>query len=97
MKHEIEFSRDAERQLKQFKARDQRIIVAAIEEQLLDQPTTPTKNRKELREFPIARWELRVQEFRVFYNVLDDPPLVIVKAIGVKEGNKFVIEGEEFP
>jgi hypothetical protein len=51
---EIRVSEDGERHLKQFSARDQGIIVLAIEEQLTHQPTDPTRNRKLLRENPLA-------------------------------------------
>jgi mRNA-degrading endonuclease RelE of RelBE toxin-antitoxin system len=94
---EIRFSEDAERHLKQFPARDRRILLAAIEEQLTHQPIVPTRNRKQLRPNPLAAWELRVQEFRVLYNVEEEVVTVLVVAIAVKEGNKFIIEGEEYP
>ena len=93
---EIRMSEDAERHLQGLSARDQRIILAAIEEQLLHQPTTPTKNRKSLRPNLVATWELRVREFRVLYNVEEDVVRVVVVAIAVKEGNKFIVEGEEY-
>jgi mRNA-degrading endonuclease RelE of RelBE toxin-antitoxin system len=94
---EIQLSEDAERQLKQFSARDRRILIAAIEEQLTHQPTIPTRNRKLLRASPLATWELRVQEFRVLYNVDEAIVTVLVVAIAVKQGNKFIIDGEEYP
>ena len=94
---EIRFSADAERHLKAFPVLDRRIIVEKIEEQLTHQPNVPTRNRKQLRANPLATWELRVQEFRVLYNVDEEVVTVLVVAIAVKEGNKFVIEGEEYP
>jgi mRNA-degrading endonuclease RelE of RelBE toxin-antitoxin system len=72
-------------------------VIQAIEEQLTYQPTVPTRNRKQLRANPLATWELRVQEFRVLYNVDEDIVTVFVVAIAVKDGNKFLIEGEEYP
>lgn len=54
MAFDIEFSEHAERQLKQLSARDQRIIVDAIDNQLRCQPDHPTRNRKRLRENPLA-------------------------------------------
>ena len=57
----------------------------------------PMRNRKRLRENPLATWELRVQDFRVLYNVDQGIVTVFVVAIAVKEGNKFIIEGEEYP
>jgi hypothetical protein len=43
---EIRFSEDAERHLKGFSARDRRLLLDVIEEQLTHQPTVPTRNRK---------------------------------------------------
>lgn len=95
MAFDIEFSDDAERQLKQLSARDQRIIVDAIDDQLRHQPDHPTRNRKRLRENPLAAWELRVGRFRVFYDILEGEVIVAVIAIAEKVGNKFLIEGKE--
>ena len=92
---EVKLSDDAERHLKGFSARNQRLIVQAIEDQLVHQPIVPTLNRKQLRTASLATWELRVQEFRVLYNVEVDALIVLVVAIATKDGNKFVIEGEE--
>jgi mRNA-degrading endonuclease RelE of RelBE toxin-antitoxin system len=93
---EVRFSEDAERHLRGLSARAQRIVVTAIEDQLTHQPTLPTRNRKLLRPNPLAAWELRVQEFRVLYNVEEDAVRVLVVAIASKAGNKFIIEGEEY-
>jgi mRNA-degrading endonuclease RelE of RelBE toxin-antitoxin system len=94
---EIRFPEDAERHLRGFAARDRRTIIEAIEEQLLHQPTTPTRNRKLLRANPLAAWELRVQQFRVLYNVDQEIVTVFVVALAVKDGNRFIIDGEEYP
>jgi mRNA-degrading endonuclease RelE of RelBE toxin-antitoxin system len=55
---------------------------------------TETRNRKPLRPNPIAPWELRVGELRVFYDV-DEPGVVTILAIGTKRGNMFFIDGEQ--
>src|SRR5262245_27744355 len=96
MPFEIEFSTDAERHLKQFNARERKVILDTIEQQLSQQPNVPTRNRKLLRANPLAAWELRVQDFRVFYNIDEEQVLVIVVAIGEKDGNRLLIDGEEF-
>jgi len=41
-----------------------------------------------------ADFELRVQQWRVFYRVQES--LVTVELIGRKEGNRLLIEGKEF-
>jgi mRNA-degrading endonuclease RelE of RelBE toxin-antitoxin system len=56
-----------------------------------------TRNRKRLRDNPLAGWELRVQKYRVLNNVDEDVVTVFVVAIAVKEGNRFIIDGEEYP
>jgi mRNA-degrading endonuclease RelE of RelBE toxin-antitoxin system len=96
MPYEIGFSRDAERQLGGLHARDRNIILDAVEEQLTRQPGVPTRHRKLLRENPLADWELRVGEYRVFYDIDDEPGTVTILAIGVKSHNTLRIEGKEF-
>jgi mRNA-degrading endonuclease RelE of RelBE toxin-antitoxin system len=95
MSYEVRFSRDAERQLSGLDARDRSILLDAIEDQLTHQPGVPTRHRKLLRENPLADWELRVGEYRVFYDIDGDPGIVMILAIGVKSHNTLRIEGEE--
>ena len=66
-----------------------------MDEQLASQPTLPTRKRKVLRPNPIAPWELRLGDVRVFYSVDEVPdPCVWVKAIGIKRHNELRIGGE---
>ncbi len=97
MIYEIEFSADSERQLAEFSSRDRRTLLDSIETQLSHEPTTPTKHRKLLRPNPVAAWELRVGDFRVFYNVEHERILVIVVAVGHKEHNQLTIDGKVIP
>jgi mRNA-degrading endonuclease RelE of RelBE toxin-antitoxin system len=97
MTYEIEFSADSERQLAELSVRDRRMLLDSIETQLSHEPTTPTKNRKLLRPNPVAAWELRVADFRVFYNVENERILVIVVAVGRKEHNQLTIDGKVIP
>jgi mRNA-degrading endonuclease RelE of RelBE toxin-antitoxin system len=94
--YEIQFADSANRQLKVLKASDRTLLVTRIEKQLCAEPLKATRNRKPLRPNPIAPWELRVKNLRVFYDVSgDERNLVNVLAIGIKQGNKIFIEGEE--
>jgi mRNA interferase RelE/StbE len=93
MAYEIEFSPDARDHLRGLKKRDQQIVVDAIAEQLAHQPDQPTPRRKRLDENPIAPWELRVGDFRVFYEIGQDG--VVVVAVGQKSHNRLMIGGEE--
>lgn len=94
MAFEIEFSPDARDHLRALKKRDQQIVIDAIAEQLTHQPDQPTAHRKPLDENPIAPWELRVGDFRVFYDI-EDAERVVVVAVGEKAHNRLQIGGEE--
>ena len=76
------------------------LIRSRIENQLGFEPETETRNRKPLRQpAPFeATWELRLgpaNRFRVLYGVDRVQRQVQILAIGVKEGNKIFIAGEE--
>ncbi len=78
-----------------------RLIQKAVDEQLGFTPLKPPRNRKPLdRLAPFgATWELRFgpgNRFRVFYEVDRARLVVWVLAIGVKEGSRLLIGGEEF-
>jgi len=78
-----------------------RLVAATIEEQLSHTPVRETRNRKPLEDPASfgATWELRFgpkNSFRVFYDVDHAENTVFVLAIGVKEGNRLFIGGEEF-
>jgi len=70
------------------------MIIAGLEVQLAHEPLVETRNRKRIRDNPMAPWELRIRDKRVFYEV-DEPGVVTVLAIGTKRGNRLYIEGEE--
>lgn len=91
---EIEISDLAAEELKRFRVFEQRRIVEEVEEQLSDQPTEVTKNRKRLDsavpdfEHVEPIWELRVGEFRVFYDVDEASQIVFVRAVRRKRPNQ---------
>jgi mRNA-degrading endonuclease RelE of RelBE toxin-antitoxin system len=91
----IEFSPHARNHLKQFRKRDRRIIVDTIITQLTDEPDNSTQHRKKLDENPVAPWELRVGDFRVFYDINHDDQRVVIVAVGKKTHNRLKIAGEE--
>ena len=80
-----------------YRKYDQKLILDNIEEQLTHEPTTQTRNRKKLGENEFSDWELRVQIFRVFYDVCveGDRRIVKIKAVGHKEHNRLFIGGNE--
>jgi mRNA-degrading endonuclease RelE of RelBE toxin-antitoxin system len=92
----IEFTEDAVEDLGQLCKFDQVRVVQAVETQLSHEPTKQTRNRKRLRPNRLAKWELRVDNFRVFYDVQLDEQVVKTVAIGEKLGSDLWIRGEKF-
>ena len=68
----------------------------SLARQLAHEPTVETRNRKRLRPNPLAPWELRIGHLRVYFDVEEDPRLVVrIVAMGVKVRNRVWIGGEE--
>ncbi len=88
MPYRIEYSPDAEDHLRLLTARQQAIVVDTVDRQLIDKPTVVTRNRKPMRPNPMAPWELRIGNLRVYYDVEEEPEAVVyIRAVGVKQGN----------
>lgn len=96
---EVTFTRTAAEHIRSYRKFDQKIILDAIDEQLTHEPTTETRNRKRLGENELADWEMRVGDFRVFYDVLieEERAVVKIKAVGHKEHNVLRIGDREVP
>ena len=87
MPYEIILTPDALDHLAALTARERRLVLDAIEKQLAYEPVRITRQRKPLRPNPLASWELRVEHFRVYYQVEtdeDERNLVYVVAVGSK-------------
>ena len=97
MSYRIEYSPDAEDHLRVLTARQQRIVLDAVEKQLVHQPTLETRNRKPMRPNLLAPWMLRVGHVRVYYEVDEAPQrMVLVRAVGVKRRNRVHCGREEY-
>jgi mRNA-degrading endonuclease RelE of RelBE toxin-antitoxin system len=92
----IQFTLEAVDDLRELRKYEAQRIVDEIEMQLTFEPTAVTRNRKQLRSNQLAEWELRVGEFRVFYDVVFVDTAVKVVAIGRKIGNRLLIHGKEY-
>jgi mRNA-degrading endonuclease RelE of RelBE toxin-antitoxin system len=94
--YRIHFAQSAEDQFAGLTARHRAILRDAVREQLQYEPFQETRRRKRLRPNPLAPWELRIGNLRVFYEPdAADPGRVNLLAIGVKKGNRLFIAGEE--
>lgn len=90
----IEFAAAVAEDLAELPANHRRRILDAIDEQLSHQPIEVTRNRKPIvglvppweHEQPV--WELRIGEYRVFYDVDEAARLVVVRAIRHKPPHK---------
>jgi mRNA-degrading endonuclease RelE of RelBE toxin-antitoxin system len=84
---EIRFAEAVEKDLRNIRIYYRNQILDAIEEQLAHEPDTRTRNRKILENLippwqtmaPI--WELRVSEYRVFYDVSAAESVVYARAV----------------
>ena len=77
-------------------ARQRATVFDTVDEQLAHEPGLETRNRKPMRPNPIAPWELRISELRVYYDIGEAPEEVVtIVAIGVKDRNRVVIGGKE--
>ena len=95
MTYTIEFAESVKMHLKALTAQQRTLIMDAIVEQLRHEPLTLTRNRKQLRPNPLAPWELRIGNLRVFYDVtMDGTDIVQILAVGVKRGNQLYIGGK---
>ena len=93
---DIEITEDALEDMLMFRQFDRRRIFDGIETHLCRQPAVKTRNRKPLRANPLAKWELRLDPFRVFYNVDTINAIVTAIAVGEKQNERLLIRGVEY-
>jgi mRNA-degrading endonuclease RelE of RelBE toxin-antitoxin system len=78
-----------------------RLIRDTLKGQLTFTPGAETRNRKPLEPPALlgATWELRLgpnNRFRVFYSINETEHIVEILAIGIKEGSRMTVAGEEW-
>jgi hypothetical protein len=98
--YEISYDEATKVHLRAIEAKYHSFIRETVEEQLRFEPEKETRNRKPLRQpAPFeATWEVRFgpdNRFRVLYGVNEELREVQVQAIGVKEGNRLRVGGQE--
>ena len=90
----IEYAEGVLEDVKGLRVTDRKRILDKIDEQLQDNPTQQTRNKKVLvglkppweHEEPV--WELRIGAYRVFYDVDEQEKRVIVRAVRTKPPHK---------
>ena len=96
MRFVIEYSPETESHFRALAARQRATVMDSVDRQLGDEPLRETRNRKPMRPNPLAPWELRIGDLRVYYDAEESPaPKVYIRAIGIKKRNRVYIGGEE--
>ncbi|MBM4072604.1 MAG: addiction module toxin RelE [Planctomycetes bacterium] len=98
--YDIRYDDQTKKHLRAIETKYHSRIRAEIEEQLQFEPTKVTRNRKPLRQpAPFeATWGIRFGPencIRVLYGIDEEEREVQIQAIGVKEGNRLLVGGEE--
>ena len=91
----IEYSPPSREHLAALSAGQRATVLDKVDVQLLHQPTVVTRNRKPLQPNPLARFELRIAELRVYYEVDEERRVVEIRAVGIKDRDRVFIGGEE--
>jgi len=94
MEYRIEYSPDTVEHLRALSARQQTMVLDRVEKQLKFQPAVETKNRKPMRPNPVAPWELRIGNLRVYYDVEEREAMVLIRAVGIKKRDQVKIGRE---
>lgn len=92
--YEIRYAEGVAEDLRELRPVQRRQILDRIDAQLTHQPTVQTRNRKILvglvppweHEEPV--WELRIGQFRVFYDVNEAEAMVVIRAVRHKPPHK---------
>jgi mRNA-degrading endonuclease RelE of RelBE toxin-antitoxin system len=94
--YKVEYSPETDTHFRALTARQRSIVFDAVDAQLVHQPAVETMHRKPMRPNPLAPWELRVGNLRVYYDIVEEPEkLVTILAVGVKDCNRVLIAGKE--
>jgi mRNA-degrading endonuclease RelE of RelBE toxin-antitoxin system len=93
--NDVVFAPAAVRQFKKLRKATRVFLREAVRVHLVDSdPAQTTRNKFRLRRAsPFADYELRVEQWRVFYRL--DGERVLVTLIGEKRGDALIVEGEE--
>lgn len=96
MRRRVVLAPDAVRQFRRLRAADQSLLRSAMTTHLREEDATvETRIRFRLRRpSPVAEFELRVEDWRVFHRVVGNE--VQVAMIGRKRRNVLIVDGKRF-
>lgn len=90
----VDLTDSAVEDLDYFRKNERKIISDGIARYLGRDANVETRRRKPLRPNRIAPWELRIEDYRVFFDFEKDNKVKVV-AIGHKEHNDLYIRGKK--
>jgi len=93
--YQIEYSPHSKGHLAALDARQRATILDKVDMQLAHEPTVVSRNRKPLQPNPLARFELRVGDLRVYDEVDEKKRVVEIRAVGIKDRSRVFIGEEE--
>jgi mRNA-degrading endonuclease RelE of RelBE toxin-antitoxin system len=94
-RYRIEYSPPCQDHLAALSVRQRALVLDTVDIQLAHEPAVVTRNRKPLQPNPLARFELRIGDLRVYYEVVKKRRVVEVRAVGIKDRNRIFIGEEE--
>jgi addiction module RelE/StbE family toxin len=94
MKYSIRLTESAIEDLDYFRKSERQIISDGIALFLTHDANVETRRRKPLRPNRLAPWELRIDDYRVFYEFEENDQVKVV-AVGHKEHNDLYIRGKQ--
>ena len=97
MEWEVELKENVVEDLRWFGRKEGRTILAEATVRLSKDPLEESKSMKTLRPNPLAQRELRLfGKYRVLFNIDEEDAVVTILLVGEKQGNKLIVQGEEF-
>jgi len=73
MRYEIELTEDSKRDIQALRSFERRNVLEAIERHLRHEPTKESQSRiKRLRELARPQYRLRVDDIRIFYDIVGE-------------------------
>ena len=94
MKFSVRLTDSAIEDLDYFRKSERKIISDGIALFLTHDAKVETRRRKALRPNPLAPWELRIEDYRMFFDIEGDDEVKII-AVGHKEHNHLYIRGKK--
>lgn len=96
MAFRIAYTPDADLDIESLSRREAAIVRTSVSMQLAHEPAAPSRKRKAMDPNPLgARWELRLGDLRVYYDIEEPIQYVRILRVGRKFRERVSIRGVE--